>query len=88
MGEGRRRAAAGTQYGGVAVGGAAARSVCPSRGCGTQGDGGMGVGVGAEALGPTVAAVLWRSGPVGRWRGLAWPRARRRARARAGGVQI
>jgi hypothetical protein len=81
MGQGRRRAAARTQYGGAAVGGAAAMSVCPSRGCGTRGDGGLGVGVGAEALGPAVAAVLRRSCPVGRWRGLAWPRARRRARA-------
>jgi hypothetical protein len=88
MGQGRRRAAARTQYGGAAVGGVAARSVCPSRGCGTRGDGGLGVGVGAEALGPAVAAVLRRSCPVGRWGGLAWPRARHRARARAGRVQI
>jgi hypothetical protein len=36
------------KYGGVAVGGAAARSVCPACGCGTRGDGVLGVGVGAE----------------------------------------
>jgi hypothetical protein len=36
------------KYGGVAVGGAAARLVCPACGCGTRGDGGLGVGIGAE----------------------------------------
>jgi hypothetical protein len=36
------------KYGGVAIGGAAARSVFPACGCGTRGDGGLGVGIGAE----------------------------------------
>jgi hypothetical protein len=36
------------KYGGAAVGGAAVRSVCPAGGCGTRGDRGSGVGVGAE----------------------------------------
>jgi hypothetical protein len=42
----------------------------------------------AEALGPTVAAVLRQSCPVGRRRGLAWPHARRRAWVRADTVPI
>jgi hypothetical protein len=41
-----RRAQA--KYGGTTVGGAAARMVCPACGCGTRGDGGLGVGIGAE----------------------------------------
>jgi hypothetical protein len=36
------------KYGGAAVGWAAERSVCPAYGCGTRGDGGLGVDVGAE----------------------------------------
>jgi hypothetical protein len=36
------------KYGAAAVGGAAARSVFSACGCGTRGDGGLGVGVGAE----------------------------------------
>jgi hypothetical protein len=61
----------GTHYDGAAIGGAAERSVCPSRGCGMRGDGGLGVGIGAEALGSTVTARYRRACPVGRRRGLA-----------------
>jgi hypothetical protein len=53
-----------------------------------RGKDGLGANVGAEALRPAVAAVLWQSCPVGRQRGLAWPRARRRAWARKRGAGI
>jgi hypothetical protein len=41
-------AGAQAKCGGAVVGWAAARSVCPACGCGTRGDGGLGVDVGAE----------------------------------------
>jgi hypothetical protein len=66
-----RRATARTQYGGAAIGGATARSACLSHECGTRGDGGLGVCVGAEALGPAVTVRYRRACPVGRRRGLA-----------------
>jgi hypothetical protein len=48
----------------------------------------LGADVGAEALGPVVAAVLRQSCPVGRRRDPTWPRERRRAWVRAGTVPI
>jgi hypothetical protein len=51
-----------------------------------RGKDGLGADVGAEALGPAVAVVPRQSCPVGRRRGPAWPRARRRAWVRAGTV--
>jgi hypothetical protein len=70
------------KYDGVAVGGAAARSVCPACGCGTRGDGVLGVGVGAEPWDREVPAFVPGRPParptrpiardVVRGRGLAW----------------
>jgi hypothetical protein len=53
-----------------------------------RGKGELGANVGAEALGPAVATVLWQSCPVSRRRGLAWPHARRRAWVRTRGAGI